>query len=116
MRFIMVGTRYTTSARYRSRAARVASASNRGSTTTWVPCSSAAHAHTTGPLWNSGPGMTRQPSGLKPSTDPTAGSITPASPETMSLGRPVDPPEVGAFHAGLTTSGSSIGPSRSGGR
>ena len=28
------------------------------------------------------------------------------SPDTMSLGRPVEPPEVGAFHAGEITSGS----------
>ena len=28
------------------------------------------------------------------------------SPETISLGRPVEPPDVGAFQAGLTTSGS----------
>jgi hypothetical protein len=32
-------------------------------------------------------------------------SSTDGSPDTMSLGRPVDPPDVGAFHAGDTDVG-----------
>src|SRR5450759_5073022 len=109
--FIMVGTRYTTSAWCSVMAASVDSASNRGSTTTWLPCNNAKQDHTIGPLWKSGPGITRQPSRLKRRAASADGSINPGSPETINLGRPVEPPEVGAFHAGLTTSGSSTGPS-----
>src|SRR5438552_8728915 len=89
-------------------AASVASGSNLGRTTTWLPASHAAHDHTRGPLWYSGPGMTMHPSGeasiAGPSSFHSAGS-----PDTISLGRPVEPPEVGAFHAGDVTSGN--GPS-----
>ena len=90
-------------------AASVASASNRGSTTRWPPASSATHDQTSGPLWYSGPGISRQPSGVdaeggrRPS-----GSIEAGSPATISFGRPVDPPEVGAFHAGDVTSGRGV--------
>ena len=75
MRFIIVGTRYTTSTGGRSIAASVASASKRGSTTTWPPASSAAHDQTTGPLWYSGPGIRRQPSAPSTSGDGTSGSM-----------------------------------------
>src|ERR687892_2045705 len=89
-------------------AARVASASKRGSTTTWLPHSRAWHDHTMGPLWYRGPGMTRQPSGrLRSGTGPS-GSSTLGSPDTISLGRPVDPPDVGAFQAGDTASGKGL--------
>jgi hypothetical protein len=90
-------------------AARVACASKRGITTRWAPARSAVHDQTTGPLWYSGPGMSRQPSGSTPSVGRASGSSTAGSPETMSFGRPVEPPEVGAFQAGEVTSGS--GPS-----
>src|SRR3954453_13174167 len=87
-------------------AARVASASKRGSNARWLPRIRAVHDHTTGPLWYSGPGITRQPSSLIISGDGWSGSINDGSPATISLGRPVDPPDVGAFHAGDTASGS----------
>ncbi len=37
----------------------------------------------------------------------TSGSKRPGVVATISLGRPVEPPEVGAFHSGVTASGSS---------
>src|SRR5665213_2677644 len=43
----------------------------------------------------------RQNAGDNPSTRPGV-------PDTISLGRPVDPPEVGAFHDGDTASGRSL--------
>ena len=46
---------------------------------------------------------------VEPSADGGSSSMSDGSPDTISLGRPVDPPEVGAFHAGDTASGS--GPS-----
>src|ERR1700722_20855696 len=95
-------------------AASVAWASKRGRTTMWLPPSQAEHDHTTGPLWYSGAGMTRQPSG-GPIRRGTSASKDAGSPDTISLGRPVDPPDVGAFHAGDVTSGSgSSGRLRSG--
>src|SRR4051795_5391180 len=97
MRRIMVGTRYTMSARYDAIAASVASASNRGSSTTWLPHSSAAHDHTTGALWYSGPGITMQPSGWISSDGGPSVSSTDGSPATISFGLPVEPPDVGAF-------------------
>jgi hypothetical protein len=87
-------------------AASVASASKRGSSTTWPPWSSAPQDHTTGPLWYSGPGMTRHVRGTNRRGERASGSTRPGSPDTMSLGRPVEPPDVGAFQAGETASGS----------
>src|SRR5271154_5136315 len=49
-----------------------------------------------------------QPSAT-PNSGGASGSHSAGSPDTMSFGRPVDPPDVGAFHAGETASGS--GPS-----
>src|SRR5438105_15226970 len=86
-------------------AASVASASNRGSTTTWLPWSNAAHDHTMGPLWYSGPGSTKTPSRWNSNADGASGSMSDGSPDTINFGRPVEPPEVGAFHAGDTASG-----------
>src|ERR1700712_2542370 len=43
----------------------------------------------------------RQNAGDSPSPNPDC-------PETISLGRPVEPPEVGAFHAGETAAGRSL--------
>ena len=88
------------SARCSSIAASVASASKRGSTTTWLPASSAWHDQTAGPLWYSGPGITRHPSSVSSSGGGSSGSSCAGSPDTISFGRPVDPPDVGAFHAG----------------
>ena len=105
MRFIIVGTRYTTSTECSSIAARVASASKRGSTTRCAPASSATHDHTTGPLWYSGPGISRHPSGSTPRVGRASASMVAGSPATISFGRPVEPPDVGAFHAGEVTSG-----------
>ena len=96
-----------TSALWSATAASVASASKRGSCTTWLPQSSAPIVQTMGPLWYRGAGITRQPSGTISSEGPASRSISAGSPATISLGRPVEPPDVGAFHAGLTTSGSS---------
>ena len=75
MRFIIVGTRYTTSTECSSIAASVASASKRGSTTRCAPASSATHDQTTGPLWYSGPGISRHPSGSTPRVGRASGSI-----------------------------------------
>src|SRR5947209_20060868 len=94
------------SARCSSMAASVASASKRGSTTTWSPHRRAWHDQTIGPLWYSGPGMTMQPLGVINSGGGPSGSSTDGSPDTINLGRPVDPPDVGAFQAGDTTSSS----------
>src|SRR5687768_10823000 len=92
-------------------ATRVASASKRSSSTTRLPASSAPQHHTAGPLWYSGPGMTRHPPSTNPKRFGASGSSSAGSPATMSLGRPVEPPDVGAFQAGDTASGS--GPSSS---
>ena len=75
MRFIIVGTRYTTSTECSSIAASVASASKRGSTTRCAPASSATHDQTTGPLWYSGPGISRHPSGSTPSVGRASASM-----------------------------------------
>ncbi len=104
------------SARCASMAASVASASKRGSTTTWLPQSSACHDQMSGPLWYSGPGITMQPSGVSRSGTGPAGSMSEGSPDMISFGRPVEPPEVGAFHDGATTSGSGPPSTSSGGR
>src|SRR2546423_15260313 len=85
-------------------AASVASASKRGSTTTWLPASQAEHDQTIGPLWYSGPGITMQPSG-EPKPAGCSSSLSDGSPATISFGRPVEPPDVGAFQAGDTASG-----------
>ena len=45
-----------------------------------------------------------QPSAM-PKSGGASGSQSAGSPDTMSFGRPVDPPEVGAFQAGEVTSG-----------
>ena len=37
-----------------------------------------------------------------------SGSTRAGSPDTISFGRPVEPPEVGAFHDGDTTSGNGL--------
>ncbi len=45
-----------------------------------------------------------------------SGSIIAGSPDTISFGRPVEPPDVGAFHAGEMTSGNGSVDVPSGGR
>ena len=72
-----------------------------------------------GPLWYSGPGMIIVASGSAPSSVACASrrSVhTEGSPDTMSFGRPVDPPEVGAFHAVATASGNGRASASAGGR
>src|SRR5215216_4660577 len=88
-------------------AANVASGSNRGSTTMWFPWMSPVIDAENGALWYSGPGTTWQPSLWTMRNMGWSGSNTPGSPARMSLGRPVDPPDVGAFQDGATRSGSS---------
>lgn len=60
--------------------------------------------------------MTMHPSGVIRTAGGASRSNTEASPETISLGRPVDPPEVGAFHAGDSTSGSGASSTSGSGR
>ena len=97
-----------TSARWVSIAASVASASKRGNSTRWLPCISPSVAQTAGPLWYSGPGTTMHSSGRTCSIDATSVSRTAGSPDTISFGRPVLPPDVGAFQAGDAASRSSM--------
>ena len=108
MRCIMVGTAYIQSTRCCSTSWSARSASNRSMTTTWFPMSSAATEKLSGPLWYSGPLARCTPSGVMPNA--RAVSAWPAvmlgPPATMSLGRPVLPPDVGAFHAAATFTGS----------
>ena len=61
------------------------------------PLSSPAMALVNGPLWYSGPGMSTVPPGRCFHTIDPNGSTTPACAETISLGRPVLPPEAGAL-------------------
>ena len=66
--------------------------------------------NTNGALWYSGPGTSCTPLGCMVKTAASAalsGSVVPSCPATMTLGRPVLPPDVGAFHAVATRSGSS---------
>src|SRR5690242_21410112 len=62
-----------------------------------------------GPLWYSGPGTSCTPSRGMYGTAATVGSTRAGVPDRISLGRPVLPPEVGAFHVAAQRSGS--GPS-----
>src|SRR4051794_6487725 len=95
------------SALYVSMAARVCSASNLARTTTWLPARSALTDQIRGPLWYSGPGITMQPVG-DPKTPGAASSNSAGSPDTISFGRPVEPPDVGAFQAGEIASGGAV--------
>ena len=52
--------------------------------------------------------MTSRVRGTKRSGDGPSGSTRAGSPDTISFGRPVEPPEVGAFHDGDTTSGNGL--------
>ena len=61
---------------------------------------------TNGALWYSGPGITVQPSGVIINNGVASGSVRPGAVVTMSLGRPVLPPDVIAFHGFDTVSGS----------
>lgn len=61
------------------------------------PPSSPAMALVKGPLWYSGPGMSSVPPGRCRHTMPPNCSTTPVCAETISLGRPVLPPEAGAL-------------------
>src|SRR5258707_7111214 len=98
------------SGRCSSIARSVASASKRGSSTMWLPWNSPAEANVNGALWYSGPGIRTQPPRRIPLRG-SAGTI-PGSPERISFGRPVDPPDVGAFQvpAAAGGSGSSLRP------
>ena len=59
-----------------------------------------------GALWYSGPGTRWQSSrSMRNTIERRSGSNLPSCPATISFGRPVLPPEVGAFHDGATTSG-----------
>ena len=74
------------------------------------------HDQTNGPLWYSGPGITMQPSGVDAAAAAARrGRSIAGSPDTISFGRPVEPPDVGAFHAGETASGSGASSRSSGG-
>ena len=60
-----------------------------------------------GALWYSGPGTRCVSSrSMRNTSERRSGSSLPSCPATISFGRPVLPPEVGAFHEGATTSGS----------
>src|SRR5690348_7365093 len=58
-----------------------------------------------GPLWYSGPGTSCTPSRGMYGTAATPGSTSPGVPDRISFGRPVLPPDVGAFHDDATASG-----------
>ena len=118
IRSIMVGTAYIHWTRCRSTSSSAALASNRGMTTTWAPSSRARAEVRNGPLWNSGPVVSTVPPGGRPSNGarPTTSSYTAGCPATISFGRPVLPPEVGAFQAGATARGRAPSPVPSRGR
>ena len=105
----MVGTTYIESGCQVSISASVVSASNLPPSTTWLPASSAVIVHMNGPLWYSGPGIKCVPLSCIINSGGTSGSIVPGWLASMSLGRPVDPPEVMAFHGFEIASGT--GPS-----
>src|SRR5689334_15192111 len=59
-----------------------------------------------GPLWYSGPGTSCTPSRGMYGTAATVGSTVAGAPDRISFGRPVLPPDVGAFHDAAAASGS----------
>src|SRR5262245_21811326 len=77
-------------------------------TTTWLPWSKAKMDVVKGPLWYSGPVTRCTPScGMRRSApNPAIGSHVAGWVATMSFGRPVLPPEVGALNAAPTAAGS----------
>src|SRR4051794_22433143 len=79
--------------------------------TTWLPVISPSSENRYGALWNSGAVHSRTPPGSMRYSGARAvtASSVPGSPATMTLGRPVEPPEVGAFHAdGAGTDGGGV--------
>src|SRR5216110_2500623 len=72
---------------------------------------SAWNAETNGPLWYRGPGISAVLVSSRRQKAISSQFTNPGRPDTISFGRPVLPPDVGAFHAGETRSGS--GPSSS---
>ena len=90
----------------------VVSASKRDSTTMWLPVQSAWVEKTNGPLWYSGPGTRWTPSSPMPNGPSRSGFAVAGAPDRMILGRPVLPPDVGAFHdAAIGSSGNGSSPS-----
>src|SRR5439155_22316059 len=88
--------------------ARAREGSNRLITTRWLPLNRPCMENTNGALWYSGPGTSCTPLGcmLKTAANPAlSGAVVPSCPATMILGRPVLPPDVGAFQAAATRSG-----------
>ncbi len=111
MRCIIVGTSIIQFTPNRSMASSDVSASNRDSTTMWFPVQSAWVENTNGPLWYSGPGTRCTPSRPMPNGPSRSGLAVAGAPDRMIFGRPVLPPEVGAFHdaaMGSSGSGSSL--------
>ena len=85
------------------------SASNLPPSTTWLPASNAVIVQMNGPLWYSGPGITCVPFSFMPRSGAASGSIMLAWFARISLGRPVEPPDVIALYGFDTASGN--GPS-----
>ena len=101
MRCIIVGTAYIQSTWCSSISARQRVASKRSMITMWLPTSSPPTENDSGPLWYSGPVARCTPSSCMPKARavmPTD-SLVAGPPATISFGRPVLPPDVGAFHA-----------------
>jgi hypothetical protein len=71
-----------------------------------------------GALWNSGAVIRARSPGPIPQKDGSKSEVTASRPERMIFGRPVEPPETGAFHDAATcvSRGSSPWPSASSGR
>ena len=107
IRCIIVGTAYIQSTRYSATRASAPAASKRGITTRWFPASKASSDVVNGPLWYSGPVTRWTPSrGMRSSAaNPSSGSHAAGCVATISFGRPVLPPDVGALNEAAITGG-----------
>jgi hypothetical protein len=101
MRFIIVGTMYSTVPRWSCDRGQRGLRVERGSSTTWLPAQQRLAAPDAGAVVVERPGhdeaavVAQQQRRRVHRCRSSAGS-----PDTISFGRPVLPPEVGAFHAG----------------
>ena len=106
IRAIIVGTRYRYLGRCSVTASSTSSGTNRGKLITWLPDTSASDEIENGALWYSTPGITHAE---RAGSWNWAASVsnTPGLVARMIFGRPVLPPEVGAFQCVVIASGSS---------
>ena len=103
---MIVGTVARNVTRYSVTSRRNSCGSNRGISTRWCPCSSPMANVVNSVLWLSGTDTKLTSPGCAPSGAPIVGGTLLSLPASMSLGRPVLPPDAMDFHTGETASGS----------